>query len=189
MIRFKINGTEIIFEFTFFLMISIIFLFNAEIWFYFAAACLIHELGHIIAVYSHGGNIKKTLFTGFGIIITPNKHKLISLPYEIIILAAGPAANLIMYIFLKIIGCSSEYFLYFNLILGIFNLLPFSKLDGGCLIIKISELIKNSFNASHLLKIISFLIIAAIVLIFIFTRHFYSFFIVILIYSFAELLS
>ena len=51
------------------------------------------------------------------------------LSYDIIILLAGPIFNFISAIYMQFTGNTPA--LAVNLFLGIFNLLPFSELDGG----------------------------------------------------------
>lgn len=97
-------------------------------------SALAHECGHILALKHFGYRVRRVDVLPFGaVIVVPE-----GLPYlcELVIALAGPAVSLLC----SLLGCSlffatkTPYALYFaliNAVLGIFNLLPTAKLDGG----------------------------------------------------------
>lgn len=101
------------------------------------AACLIHELGHIVAMKAmRVGIIGMTFYSG-GIKLKSSPSCFRGTAAEIFILAAGPLANLVC-----AVGAAAMGFVVFawvNTALMLFNLLPLSMLDGGRIIAAASE--------------------------------------------------
>ncbi|MDO5150203.1 MAG: hypothetical protein ACI4KB_06005 [Oscillospiraceae bacterium] len=95
------------------------------------AACMIHEAGHIAAVHLSGSGVKRISFGIKGISMYREEGMLISPSADIMILISGPAANLFTALMVFLFSRETGYFFIINIILGIFNLLPFSVLDGG----------------------------------------------------------
>jgi len=114
----------------------------------FLFACLIHEIGHIAMIHC----IKHCRFdfslSGSGAIITSP-----SLSYSEMILCAavGPLCNLVFAAFF------SKYPLFcrYSFCLGIYNLLPFSFLDGGSIVSAILHQITDPISAESISKLIS----------------------------------
>lgn len=97
----------------------------------FSTVCIMHELGHFAAIYALGGDVRSLELTGTGIRITagtPTSNRDGS-----IILLSGPAVNIAAFLVCTAAG-STGSFAQFSLAEGLFNLLPFSFLDGGALI-------------------------------------------------------
>lgn len=97
----------------------------------FFAVCMLHELGHLTAIYMLDGSIRSVELTGTGIRILsdpPSNSRDGS-----IILLSGPAVNIAVYLLCVSAGWNG-YFAQLSLAEGVFNLLPFSFLDGGALI-------------------------------------------------------
>jgi len=92
-------------------------------------AALCHEAGHLAALALAGAKVERLRLTAFGAEIRADTRYL---PYgvEIFCTLAGPAVNLILaLIFSRLCG---DYLLAgANLLLGAFNLLPLTNLDGG----------------------------------------------------------
>ena len=92
------------------------------------AACLLHELGHYLAIRCLGGDIKSIRLTVIGAeMLLPT-----SLGYwrEGVAALAGPGVNLVLAALL----CRWQRWTLFtgvNLVLGCFNLMPVGRLDGG----------------------------------------------------------
>lgn len=81
------------------------------------------------AVYFFRGKIKSVEFSGYGIKIETSP--VVSVFSGIVILLSGPLVNIIaFFIFYK----TKNFFSVLSLWEGIFNLLPFSFLDGGAAI-------------------------------------------------------
>ncbi len=99
-------------------------------------SAIIHEFGHILAFYIIKRELPKLKFKAGGVsIILPNASRL----KTTIMLSAGVVANLIavlVCIFISLYKPSYNcYFILFaNLIIAIFNILPFSFSDGGRLL-------------------------------------------------------
>ena len=92
----------------------------------FYAVCIIHELGHLFAVCITGGKIRSVVFSGTGVVITPEKNS----PHELFVMLSGPCANLVVFIIFNIIGIG-QIFRLLNLGTAFYNLLPYRQLDGG----------------------------------------------------------
>ena len=77
---------------------------------------------------------------------------------DICILIAGPFANIVTAFFsIYLSGGSINIFSVINLVLGIFNLLPFSKLDGGCILILLAESCMKDDKRKYFINLICFL--------------------------------
>ncbi len=146
-------------EFSFLLFNALIFIFRDSLLILgFYGACIIHELGHIIAVYLTGGEILSIQFSWTGIKMTASTPK--TNKSAIFVQLCGPLANLLA--FLLLIACGKTgYFAIFCLAEGFLNLLPYKFLDGGTILELLAEISPNEkkcriFNS--FLRIIVFLI-------------------------------
>lgn len=92
---------------------------------------LLHELGHIAAIYILGESAESLTLSCCGASLKYKNN--ISTVKEAIIAAAGPAVNLVLFCFLKD---------KINLLLFILNVLPIFPLDGG-------RIVKCVFPKSH----------------------------------------
>lgn len=92
-------------------------------------ACLLHECGHYLLMKLYGVHIKGVTLYGAGIMIIPEKRRILSLFKEITVLLAGCTVNFLLFL---IFG--ETPFGYVNLFLCIFNLIPSGHLDGGRLL-------------------------------------------------------
>ena len=104
--------------------------------FWFAVACVVHELGHIAMVRALGGRVRGFRLTGTGAVILPQREGLFSYWEECLIALAGPMASFALAILAglwgKRFGGGDAYLLTgVSLALGVFNLLPAAPLDGG----------------------------------------------------------
>lgn len=108
-------------------------------------AALAHETGHLIAMTVLGEQPQSIVFGGFGVRIEKRPDFGLSYGQEICIYAAGPSVNLL----------TAALFFHFpairrvHLLLGVFNLLPISVLDGGqilrCLLQRRMEISRADF--------------------------------------------
>lgn len=150
MFSFRAGKTEISVDIGFLAVIAIISLTGKSFCLYSFIACIIHEAGHLAAIVTAGRNVKSISFSITGVTIFHSSDKLESYFGEMAVLAAGPAANLAAAAALYHYGNIS--FAAVNLILGVFNLLPFSSLDGGSIISLFVRNMNNAGNQSAVMK-------------------------------------
>lgn len=96
---------------------------------------IFHEFGHLYMLYILKIKVIRVSFKFLNIEILSDELSEKSLK-NILVFLAGPAVNLILALFLEILNIYLKndfvLILFFqNIFLGIFNLLPFSFLDGG----------------------------------------------------------
>lgn len=159
MINLNIAGLKISFEFGFFAVAAVFCLLDApELALTAVCACVIHEIGHCAAAVISDIRIEHIVFWAGGV-------KMISAPSlkptysEVFVLFAGPFFNFSAALFFYITG--ADWAFSVNLILGLFNLLPFSNLDGGAVLRKILE--HFEFNAGLFMKAIA--IVSSVIII------------------------
>lgn len=123
----RIGNTEYSVKFSFLVFNALIFLLrdNAVIM-NFYTVCIIHEMGHLFAIWFTGGKVKSVIFSGTGVIITPENNS----RYELFVMLAGAGANLIVFCIMGFIGAGGT-FRFLNLATAVYNLLPYRQLDGG----------------------------------------------------------
>ncbi|MBR6580202.1 MAG: M50 family metallopeptidase [Ruminococcus sp.] len=123
----------------------------------FYGACIVHELGHIFAVYLTGGEILSIQFSWTGIKMTAAPPK--SAKSAIFVQLCGPLANLLAFLLL-LAGGKTGYFAIFCLTEGLLNLLPYKFLDGGTILELLAEISPNEKKCrifNNFLRIIVFL--------------------------------
>lgn len=91
-------------------------------------ACMLHELGHFVALKSLGGRLHRLRLTGIGAEMVVGGR--LSDFGQVILALAGPMANLIVALICTYYNVS-DLFVGLNLALCALNLLPVSRLDGG----------------------------------------------------------
>lgn len=129
----KRNSPHISISLGFCVSVAIMSLFDTSGMFSVALlAILIHETGHIVAIYLLGEEIKEISFKIFGVEIKAN------LPYRrktAIIMFAGPFFNIVTALLLLPFVLQGNIFIinlcFSSLVLGLFHLLPAYGLDGG----------------------------------------------------------
>lgn len=132
MIKFSVFGFEIAVTFGFLFIISLTALLNSPALAFLAlASCVIHELGHCLAAVILNVKMSRITFWSGGIQMR-RECRLISAGDEAVILLCGPLFNFIFAAGYAV--CGMNYAFGINLILGLFNLLPFGSLDGGSII-------------------------------------------------------
>lgn len=137
MISLRIRGVVLNFEFSFFVVMALMFILcEPQLIAVIAGGCIIHEGGHIFAAAVSGVRIERVCFAAGGIRIFTEK-RINSLSKDIFLLLSGPCFNLLAALAYY---NSGEYLPYsVNLVLGLYNLLPFSCLDGGCVLGELLE--------------------------------------------------
>lgn len=136
---FSVCGVKIRIEFSFLVFLTLLFLIkNSMTVFCFFTVCLVHEAGHAAAVCFAGGSLSEIIFCGMGIRMIPSRGRILPLKSELFILLAGPAVNLVLFVFLNAID-PGNMFALLNLCAAVFNLMPYKLLDGGSAINLLSE--------------------------------------------------
>lgn len=100
-------------------------------------AALCHELGHYGALRLCGGQLEGVSVSAFGAQMRIRDRQRLSYGREALCVLAGPLVNAVLWWLLSLAGayCESAYlFAGAQLVLGAFNLLPLSALDGGRLL-------------------------------------------------------
>ncbi len=110
--------------------------------------CMFHELGHFAAMLLLGVKAKALILYGGGMLIRRQKGIDSSNSADILILLAGPFANILLAVLLSALGLRNGA--GYNLFCAIFNLLPFTFFDGGRIV---SLLFSSSTAVEHIRKI------------------------------------
>lgn len=140
MIEFSLNKIKLRADFSFFAVIAVLFMLDDEINMISAfSVCFIHEIGHLIPMTLFGEKINLIRLYSAGIRIVPEKNPLKPFYMDIIILIGGSMMNFITAIIIIIINGDLNVFSLMNIIIGIFNLLPYRNFDGGEILISLIE--------------------------------------------------
>lgn len=98
----------------------------------------IHELGHVIAAKRYRWRIREVQMLPFGGVMSADEQGTVSAKEEMIVALAGPLQNgllILLALALQSFGwwddSWSQYFIQANIMIGCFNLLPITPLDGG----------------------------------------------------------
>ena len=130
-------------------------------------SCFLHETGHLLAMFLFGVDVKKIVLYGAGIKIIRG-YSLKEKKKEFIILISGCLMNIIMFLlffFLK--GDSFKTFAVINLVTAIFNILPIKSLDGGAILLLLTEEKPHLFTFVNILTtIITPLFVVVFILLF-----------------------
>lgn len=147
MFKFSILDTKIEFCFSFFAVVALVSFFDGTGYILLGLlCCLLHELGHICAMCIFEVPPQKIQFYGAGIEISVNE-KMTSLKKELIIEMAGCITNILIFFILYFFARSFtvKIFATMNLIIGLFNLIPFKHFDGG----KIIDLLLDTYSTKY----------------------------------------
>lgn len=118
-------------------------------------AAAAHELGHVAAVWCTGRKLNRLTLTALGAELTlEGESTSVSFLQELILSLSGPAANLLLAAALAVSG-RFPLLLGANLLLGCFNLLPVSPLDGGCALFALLSWLTSLEWADRLTNLIS----------------------------------
>ena len=137
MIGFCVKGLKLTFDFGFFMVLAFFSLFDPYgLAVYVLCACIIHESGHIIAAALCGVDIKAVHFHAGGIRMV-TAGGITAFYRDMLILLSGPLFNIIAALLFYSAGSYVPFSV--NLVIGCYNLLPFSRLDGGAILSEILE--------------------------------------------------
>ncbi|MBE4908137.1 M50 family metallopeptidase [Bacillus luteolus] len=119
----------------------------------------IHELGHVTGAHFFSWRIKKIQLLPFGGVAEMDEHGNRPIKEELIVILAGPITHIVLvfigYIFYAFSIISAEtldLFIFHNLVILFFNLLPIWPLDGGKLLLLLFSL-KKPFSDAHKMTI------------------------------------
>ena len=121
------------------------------------AACVCHEMGHYLLLRLWGGRLRRVEVTAFGVRMEMQDRDRLSYSREIAAVAAGPGMNLAAAALLLGFGKGEEAAYLFagaQLVLGGFNLLPLSVLDGGRLLWLVVSYFFDPFIADRAAEIV-----------------------------------
>ena len=163
--QFKIKNIKITISFTFFALIIILISINRTEFLYTSIIFAIaHELGHLIALKYFRVSVEEfkiSLFGGNIKILDTNKIKYYQ---SAIISFSGPFINLLLFLLFFVFNyffknnLTYEIFVI-NLVLALFNMLPFYNFDGGKIL---SSVLLNFFEektVNTIITITSFVIL------------------------------
>jgi stage IV sporulation protein FB len=124
---------------------------------------LIHELGHVFVARSYGWTVTEIQLLPFGGMAVVEEWGTVPAREEIIVALAGPFNNLIMILVafaFQMGGLWSsdwvEFFIYSNMVIALFNLLPILPLDGGKVMEALLSYRLTYYNTIHKATWISF---------------------------------
>ena len=162
MISFRIGALKISVSFWFFAAIGFFLLYGRGVLFwYLMMPVVIHELGHLTAIYLCGGSLNSVKFRAFGIDMEKDEIQA-SYAKEIIVTTAGICVNLaaagILYA-TTYPTMRSMLLVAANLAAAAFSMLPVGNLDGGTLVRLIAERFGGVELAYRASKLCSFLVL------------------------------
>ncbi len=129
----KIRGVNIGVSFSFFAVTAIMLLYGGALCgeiFTALVCCVLHELGHLTFMALFSDKPESVVLYGGGIRIRPGSGRLLSSAADMLILLSGCAVNFLAAGIWYLIS-GFDFFCAVNLLLGVFNLLPFKYFDGG----------------------------------------------------------
>lgn len=164
--KFRLLNTEIYVSFLFVAVITFMLATDKTgLAFPVVLAVALHESGHLFAMWLLESQPKSIRLIPASVQITRSingKYK-----NDILIALSGPVVNLVLFItlYVNFLAFKNEAVLYFsliNLIVGIFNLLPVTGLDGGTALFSLLAKKYDINKASLVLRIITLIIAVAV---------------------------
>ncbi len=160
---FKIRKTEIEISFTFFALF-LLFISSNNYKSYLITVCcgLMHEIIHLCFIYKFSCAPKRISFTLFGANIIRDNSVILKNFEEFAINVSAPLFNLFVgFLFNFLSKKTNEVFSDFtviNIVMGIFNLLPFYNFDGGNALRSLLILRLNDSTAEKILTVTSVIV-------------------------------
>lgn len=153
--RFKVSGATITVDFLFFFMVTLMLLYNSTATLVVVCLSLLHEAGHIGALLLLGGRIRTLRLSAFGMVMVPESDVL-SLKQEALFVVAGPLVNLAITLLLAPFETALlTQIAALSLLLGLFNLLPISMLDGGKALWYFLQLYYKESTVTRVVRVLS----------------------------------
>ncbi len=148
--RFKAGNTDVVVSFSFFALILLSCVWkNNGVFLISLITSLLHEVVHLLFILVLGADIEMIRFSLMGGEIKRGKKAIGNISEALISLSA-PIVNIIIGIILLTINTHSQWG-EINLLVGLFNILPYETFDGGR---GIQYLLKGSFSEKTINKII-----------------------------------
>lgn len=163
--RFRLFGTEFYISFLFAAVITAMIAFDRTgfiLPLFFAI--LIHETGHLAAMWALDCAPKRIRLVPAAVEITTKIQS--GGKHEIFIALCGPAVNLLLFaaLFVNYLAFGNDGYLtvgLINLLIGLFNLLPVTGLDGGTVLFNILCRKTDPSKAVLIMRIINLSVAAA----------------------------
>ena len=166
--KFKLFGTEIYISFLFAATLTVMLLTDKTGFMIPALFAIgVHETGHLFMMWLLECAPKRVKLIPASIQITTPFGK--RYRNDILIASSGPAVNILIFLtlyfnFLAFGNKVTLYFALLNLVIGSFNLLPVTGLDGGTILYCVLSKYKSPEKAALILKIIT-LILAVVIIV------------------------
>lgn len=128
MICFTVRGVQVRVRFLFLALLSLVCL-AVPAPAHLLAACVCHELGHLLCMAACGVSLAAVECTGGGLLLVPARDRMLSGGREVAVLLSGPAVNLLLAAAFLRADCGAAA--RTQLLVGLWNLLPVPQLDGG----------------------------------------------------------
>ena len=128
-----------------------------------AAVC--HEMGHYIALRLCGGRLEGLSVSAFGAQMRIRDRNRLSYGREALCVLAGPLVNVTLSWLMSMGGKWREEFYLFagaQLVLGVFNLLPLTALDGGRLLWIGIAWVTDPFLADKVCRVVTLVLLMAL---------------------------
>ncbi len=162
--KFKLFSTEIIVSYTLVCLVAFAIILNFSLSFLCCLfSIIIHESGHIFAMYVLGNPPNLIRLSPFEITISDSKRCERKLYKNIIIIILGPFCNFVCFIvfYLLYLMCNGMFLslAIANLSVGLFNILPVMSLDGGQLLYLLLCKRFSDAKSEKIVNIITFIFI------------------------------
>ena len=129
-----------------------------------AVACLLHEGGHLAAIYALGGRVVRLRLTLAGAEMVLSSVYAMGPGGECLAALAGPVSNLAAAALATRMGEGWFLFAGLNLGLAALNLLPLAQLDGGRAIYHLLVLLWSPGGAGRVVELLSRVTLALLLL-------------------------
>ena len=119
-----------------------------------------HECVHIFFIYLFGGKISSISISALGGTISRKNTAALNNLQEAVINISAPVFNIFLGFFVLISSPQYEVFSYVNIIMGLFNILPFYSFDGGVFLKYILLSRTNERTSESIVMLISLIVTA-----------------------------